>query len=635
MSQLVNHKTNFTSGAVSFDLLGRSDLSAYDNGALELKNMFISPIGGVERRAGLRYIDTVEGAARLIAFAFNTEQTYLCVVGNGFIRIYKDEELLQTLSSPWVGADIPQLRWTQSADTLLLTHPDYEPRMMTRQSNETFILSVWDFDTDSDGRKFCPYEKFVAANVKMNLSTVLLDTLLTCEIPLFDETYIGRHLRVNGGEFVVQSVISATQVKVTQICAAKASGDTIDWTEEAFSSTHGYPVCVTFYQGRLVIGGSRDMPNKLWFSKSFAIMNFDTGTGLDDEAIGFSLLSDQVNAICGLMSGRHLQVFTSGSEWMVSGDPLTPQSIQLKRQTRIGSPNYRYVPPVDVSGATLFASQNGREVREFLFADLEQAYQAKNVSLLSSHLINTPVDMDYDADRRLVYVIMSDGKMATLTNYRSEDVLAWSSQETAGQFLSVSVVEGCVYFLINRDGHIYLETFDDEVLTDCAFLGEDTTAHSTWSGLTPLVGKTVKVVADGRIEQSVTLSTGSITLPNAVKKLQVGLPYTHSVIPLPPTISYSGGTMPLKAVRLTELRVKVVDTSSLCLDIGNGFDEFLVKKLNNNYILDGITEKQTCDVCVHALGWVRDGVTPLWKLQSDTPQTCKIVSVTSIMKVSG
>ena len=33
-------------------------------------------------------------------------------------------------------------------------------------------------------------------------------------------------------------------------------------------------------------------------SKSFAIMNFDAGTGLDDEAISFSLLSDQVNAIC-------------------------------------------------------------------------------------------------------------------------------------------------------------------------------------------------------------------------------------------------------------------------------------------------------------------------------------------------
>ena len=75
MSKLLNYKTNFTAGAVSFDLLGRTDLSAYDNGALELNNMFINPIGGVERRAGLRYVDTIDSAVRLIAFSFNTNQT--------------------------------------------------------------------------------------------------------------------------------------------------------------------------------------------------------------------------------------------------------------------------------------------------------------------------------------------------------------------------------------------------------------------------------------------------------------------------------------------------------------------------------------------------------------------------------
>ena len=91
MSNLINYKTNFTAGAVSLDLLGRTDLSAYDNGALELKNVFISPIGGIERRAGLRYIDTIDNAYRLIAFAFNTAPTYLCVLGNGFIKVYKNE----------------------------------------------------------------------------------------------------------------------------------------------------------------------------------------------------------------------------------------------------------------------------------------------------------------------------------------------------------------------------------------------------------------------------------------------------------------------------------------------------------------------------------------------------------------
>ena len=44
--------------------------------------------------------------------------------------------------------------------------------------------------------------------------------------------------------------------------------------------------------------------------------------------------------------------------------------------------------------------------------------------------------------------------------------------------------------------------------------------------------------------------------------------------------------------------------------------------------------KQTQDICIHALGWVRNCTTPLWKMQSDIPLPCKIVSVTCIMKVS-
>lgn len=87
--------------------------------------------------------------------------------------------------------------------------------------------------------------------------------------------------------------------------------------------------------------------------------------GLDDEAIEFAILSDQVNAIRAVFSGRHLQVFTSGADFMVTGDPLTTANMKLKRQTRTGSPTGHYIPPRDVDGATLFVARNGRKLREF------------------------------------------------------------------------------------------------------------------------------------------------------------------------------------------------------------------------------------------------------------------------------
>lgn len=86
----------------------------------------------------------------------------------------------------------------------------------------------------------------------------------------------------------------------------------------------------------MVIGGSRDLPNRLWLSKSSDLFNFDLGKAVDDDAIEFGILSDQVNAIKAVVSTRHLLVFTTGAEWMVSGEPLTPEKIQLKRQTNVG-----------------------------------------------------------------------------------------------------------------------------------------------------------------------------------------------------------------------------------------------------------------------------------------------------------
>ena len=79
--------TNFTGGEISPDLLGRGDLKTFDNGARALTNVFIDPTGGLSRRAGLAYVDTLRGPGRLVAFEFNTEQTYLLAFSEGWIDV--------------------------------------------------------------------------------------------------------------------------------------------------------------------------------------------------------------------------------------------------------------------------------------------------------------------------------------------------------------------------------------------------------------------------------------------------------------------------------------------------------------------------------------------------------------------
>lgn len=631
MTRIRQVKTNFTAGEVGRDLLGRGDLRAYENGALELRNLFIFPTGGVRRRAGLSYIDTAPGDGRLISFEFNTEQTYLMVVTNARIDIYAAGSLVQTLAAPWTAAQIPQLTWTQSADTLLLVHPDVPPRKLVRTSGGSFSLENWIFFADANVVRQ-PYYKFADSTVTLTPSATSGTITLTASAAVFVAGHAGTRLRIANKEMQITTVNSPTVVTATVFQTLPASKATIDWVEQAFSPVRGYPATVAFHQDRLVIGGSRDMPNRLWFSKSGDLFNFDLGTGLDDESIEFAILSDQVNAIRGIFSGRHLQVFTSGAEWMVTGDPLTPQTVQLNRQTRVGSRIDRYIPPVTVDGATMFVARNGNEMREFLYTDVEQAYQATDLALVSRHILGRPVDQDFDALRRLLFIVREDGKFATLTIYRAEQVAAWTLHETQGIVKSVSVVGDEVYLLIRREDEYFIEMFDDALNLDAALTGEAASPVTEWSGLTHLNGMTVSVVADGVPLAPRTVSGGTVTLSEPARYVEIGLAYTHVIKPLPPPAA-GDGTM-VRKIRMVEAVYRLKDTQALRLDVGRGLRDVSLRQIGEEEILDAPPPSVSGDIHVRALGWQKELSEPLWRIEQSTPLPFTLLSVMTELKLN-
>ncbi|HLO77114.1 MAG TPA: hypothetical protein VK196_11730 [Magnetospirillum sp.] len=625
-------KTNFTAGELSMDMLGRGDLSAYANGAKRLRNVFISPVGGVSRRAGLRFVAQARGPGRLIAFEFNTEQTYLLVLTDLRADVYADGVWLTSFATPWTAAHLRQIRWTQTADTLLVVHPDVPPRRITRTSHINWSIVPWSFYED-DGVIQQPTHKFAADEVTLQPSAVSGIVTLTASAAVFVEGHRGLRFRLQQKEVQITDVTSPTQATalVRQTLAnTKAS---VDWEEQAFSLVRGWPASVCFHQDRLVIGGSRDLPNRLWLSKSSDLFNFDLGTGLDDEAIEFALLSDQVNAIRAVFSGRHLQVFTSGAEWMVTGDPLTPSKIQLTRQTRVGSPVDRYVPPRDVDGATLYVSRGGSDLREFLYADVEQAYQSTDLAMLAKHLMVAPVDQDYDSGRRLFHVVMGNGTLGTLTIYRTEKVTAWTLHGTLGAFRSVAVVEGRVYVLVERLDRTCIEVFDPALSLDSALTGAEAVPKATWNGLGHLEGRRVHILADGGVLEDAVVSNGAVTLSEPAKTVQIGLAYTHEIEPLPPVVQAASGAGPGAVMRLVRAHFRVLDTSALHIDTGKGLTAIPFRRFGRHQF-DAAPPPFSGDVQIRAIGWRRDAFQPLWRISQSVPLPCTVLAVETEMKVA-
>lgn len=630
MGRLQQVKTNFTAGEISRRLLGRGDLRAYDNGALALRNLFIDPTGGVTRRSGLAFSALARGDGRLVAFEFNTEQTYLLVFSAGRIDIHRGDARIATVDAPWTAAQLLQITWTQSADTLLVCHPDVAPRKLTRSGADNWTLSEWAYVVRDELVRL-PFYRFGDPAVTLTPSGTAGAVTVTASAPVFDPRHDGTRIRIKDRQLLVTGVVSATQLNATVKENLSDTAPTTDWEEQSFSALRGWPVSAAFHQDRLVIGGSRDLPNRLWLSKSADLWNFDLGTGLDDEAIEFGILSDQVNAVRAVFSGRHLQVFTSGAEYMVTGEPLTPQNIQVNRQTRIGSPVDRNIPPRDVDGATLFVPRNRREIREFLYTDTEAAYQANDLALLARHLVVNPRDQDYDQSRRLLFVAMEDGSLCTLTVYRTEDVTAWTRLETDGAVRSVAVVGDDVCLLVDRAGVWTVERFDDRLNLDSAVVGDRAEPTAVWSGFAHLEGRSVAVLADGVVRPTATVQAGTITLAPPARHVEAGLPYSHRIEPLPPNLI--GQASGADLVRLVAVTFRLEETAALRVDLGRGLQDLPLHRLGPQP-MDGVPPRVSGDRRMRALGWRRDIDVPLWRIEQDAPLPFTLLSVTMDMKVN-
>jgi hypothetical protein len=616
-------KTSFTAGEVAAELLGRPDLRAYANGARRLRNVFIQPTGGVQRRPGLRHIAALPGPVRLIAFEFNTEQTYLLAFEHGGMRVFVGDAEVALVPGPWQAWMLPQLGWTQSADTLLLVHPEMVPQRITRTSHVAWSVQNWTLTAE-------PFHRYAPGWVSLQPNATTGTVVLTANGDHFLAGHVGYRFRLRGKHLVITGVSSTTQATAIVQEALPDTLPTVDWDEAAFSAARGWPATIAFHQDRLALGGSRDLPNRLWLSQTGDLFNFDAGTGLDDQAIEFGLVSDQVNAIRGLFSGQHLQIFTSGAEWMVTGSPLTPANIQINRQTRVGSPVVRTVPPVDVDGATIFAARNGRGIYEFVYTDLQQVYQANDLALAARHLVRDPVALAYDQVRRLLHVAMADGTLATLTLYRAEQVIAWTGQATDGFFRSLAEIEGTVWAAVERAGGWRIERFDDALGLDAALTGESTAPQDRWSGLDHLNDLAIGIVADGAPRADAEVRLGAVSIDPPARSLQAGLRFAHAIEPLPPDLTGAVGVR-AAPVRLVSVTFRLLETAAFAVDLGTGSQPVPFRRLDTP-MLDSAPPRITGDIRLRCLGWRRDAIAPLWRVEDDTPLPMTLLAVTTEMR---
>lgn len=633
-------KTSFTSGELDPRLLGRLDLKAQEDGASRLRNVVVHPTGGVTRRPGTSHVATVPGGLRMVPFD-GPDGGEILVFGAFRVDVVKAGAVVASVTNdvPWDATHVPGLSWARLDNTLLVCHPRIPPVKLVRETASSWLLQAWRFETKASAAAYKPslepFHRFAASDVSLSLTlgsgaapsgTVAAGTpiRLTASESVFEPLHYGKRLMLRGCQVRIYDVLSGAIVDALALEDLADGTSTFDWKEQAFGDLRGFPASIGFHQNRLVIGGSRDLPDQIWMSRTGKPFDFDLGIGLDDEAIAFRLAAERRHVIASVFTGRQLQVFTDAGEWVVKGSPLTPSSIQVELQTSIGSYAARRIPPIDVDGATLFVGATGRDLREFLFADTEQAYQAADLALLSRHLMQAPLDIAFDQGRRLLLVARADGALAAVTLDRNSNVVAWTLLTTDGLFRAVLSQAGQTWLLVERAGSVFLERLDESVTLDAARSASDTTPRYGWTGFGHLEGRTVTVVADGSRIYERTVSGGQFTVSQAATTVTAGLGFTHEVEALPLMATTARGLTPDLPYRPVRLTYRLLETSALTVDTGAG---------PRALALPG-TLPFTGDVATRAIGWRRGTDSPPWRVTQSAPLPCTILCVTTEIKVN-
>jgi len=342
---------------------------------------------------------------------------------------------------------------------------------------------------------------------------------------------------------------------------------TRNWDEPSFSVVAGYAGACTFHESRLWFGGSLSQPDALWASKINQFFNFDVGEGLDNESIQVTIGSDDISNVKHLVSNRHLQIFTSTSEFYIprnQNTTVTAGNITINRQTPYGCAD---IPPHPFDGATVYVQATLKAVREFIYTDAEQAYNSAALTILSDHLIQSPFDMAVsygttDRSEQYLLLVNNDGTMAIFHSARAEKLAGWtlwSTKHPSGiaKFDSVTTIGDKIYVSVLRGTSYYLEQFASDHLDlslDCSKSYTSGSAQTVWTVNSIYQNRVVSVVSGGYYLGDYTVNgSNQITLNDAVTDIVVGFNYDVEVETLPVHIALPQGVFTGRPKRIARV----------------------------------------------------------------------------------
>lgn len=529
-------KNNLSSGELSPLLYTRTDIQQYANGSKKLLNAIPLVEGGAKKRPGTRFRGLFAGALRLIPFIPSSEDTYMLILGIGTMKVFnpRTQSIVWETATPYNSTQ--KVREVQFAHTRYRMYfvqgdtPVY--RFITSESFDTwqfapFVFSVQPTDEVGTSPNVALKPSGIEVGKNISLTATAFPTWNSTEqyligdrviyssqtwraladnknsepsgtngnwgsvtsgdASVFTSDHVGAIVSINGGQVKITSITSATVAKGDVLVELNADIEAIakSWTLNslAFTAATGYPRTVVFFKQRLVFANTKTSPNQMWFSSIGNDGDFLEATE-DADAFSIASSSAQSDNILHMAQRGGVVALTGGSEFLISSTgALTPASAQIDQHTSYGV--QKDVRPCLVGDQLLFVQRGGERLRAMSYSFEVDGLTSPELSAIAPHMPNEHngiKEMTYQqTPYSLVWMVLNDGKVASITLNRDQDMNAWALHDFGGTVLSMcslptSTGADQCYMLVSRSGSLFLEELIESAQSDCEFSMTQATA---------------------------------------------------------------------------------------------------------------------------------------------------------------
>tara|TARA_R100000781_G_scaffold432_10_gene706 strand:+ start:1639 stop:4752 length:3114 start_codon:yes stop_codon:yes gene_type:complete len=323
----------------------------------------------------------------------------------------------------------------------------------------------------------------------------------------FKTTDVGRLIRINplmkansqiGGIKwcwgIIKTVSNSVITVEFKIEMSNTRGDhgTSEFRLGAFSDGEGWPHVAQIYQQRMVLAANTVQPSTIWLSETAQFYSFaptvlaDQGTQqsftdgiaaeivIDSSALTFTLDSDTLDSIKWLAESKKLTMGTSAGVYMLYGAEtnltVTPFRFTINRETSFSATD---TAPIVVSNALLYAQIGGKDVQSLeLEGGTANQWLASKISMKGYDIIKSSEIKKMvwqERPNNLVWFMMADGRLLTLSYDRGAEFKAWSEHVLGGslyrKIITTSQSTSPTAFTTSSDSGLKL-TDEDHGLTN-------------------------------------------------------------------------------------------------------------------------------------------------------------------------